>query len=274
MGYAARARGMERSASFHTHMSPKQLVGRAAAEHFWGEFRDRLEGEDIDGAVPLVLGLGSGSTVAAFWQELARLLQDRRSKPARRIVVVPTSMQSRDLILSSGLATCVLGDIEQFSHIDFLVDGFDRIDKQGNMIKGGGAAHVLEKLVALHAARSLYVGTADKLCPALGHAQQESIPVEVLACASAYVERSLRSLGGTCVRRASNGGKMGPVISDNGNVILDWTLPAASPLWDNPRLLDQTICSLTGVLGSSLFVGLCSKALVMGENGNMSIINA
>lgn len=252
-------------------MSSKQLVGRAAAEHCWDRFGDRMSGEP-GAAPPLVLGLGSGSTVAAFWQELVQLLRDRSSQPLRRIVVIPTSMQSRDLVLAADPCVYMLGDIAQFPRIDLLVDGFDRIDEQGNMIKGGGAAHVLEKLVALHSTYSLYIGTADKCCRRLGHDQQELIPLEVLPCASTYVARSLQALGGTCARRVSKGGKVGPVVSDNGNIILDWTLPQGLSLWTDPQRLDQLMCSLTGVLGSGLFVGLCSKALVVDEEGGLRTI--
>lgn len=253
-------------------MSLKQVVGRAAVEHFWEKFGNHLGLGDVKAATPFVLGLGSGSTVAAFWEELTRSFENRQPKSTQTIIVIPTSIQSRDLVISSCSFTYILGDIEQFPRIDFLVDGFDKIDKQGNMIKGGGAAHVLEKLVALHAAYSLYIGTADKFCQRLGHAQQESIPIEVLPCASACVERTLQSLGGSCVRRSSKGSKMGPTISDNGNILLDWIVPASSPLWEDVQLLDQRVCSLPGVLGCGLFVNLCSRALIIDENGNVSTI--
>lgn len=253
-------------------MSLKQLVGRAAVEYFWEKFGSRLSCENLKDARPFVLGLGSGSTVAAFWEELNRSFKDRHPKLIQRIIVIPTSIQSRDLVISSCSFTYVLGDIEQFPLIDFLVDGFDKIDKGGNMIKGGGAAHVLEKLVALHAAHSLYIGTADKSCQSLGHEQQETIPIEVLPCASAYVERTLQSLGGRCIRRSSKGSKMGPTISDNGNIILDWTLPASSPLWEDVQLMDQRVCSLPGVLGCGLFVNLCSRALIIDKDGNVRTI--
>jgi ribose 5-phosphate isomerase A len=195
-----------------------------------------------------VVGLGSGSTLVYFIEELgARVRQGQL-----HIVGVPTSYQARFLAKKCGIPLHDPMDIES---VDVAVDGADEVDPVGNLIKGAGGAHVVEKLVAACAKQFVVVIDASKQVKMLG--QRTSVPLEVIAPALSFVMARVRELGGQPILRTGNG-KLGPVISDLGNPIVD---VAFGPIANAARL-DQQLNNLPGVLGHGLFVGLTDHVII------------
>jgi ribose 5-phosphate isomerase A len=157
----------------------------------------------------MVVGLGTGSTVA--WT--IRRLGQRVKEEDLEILGVPTSYQAEDLAISCAIK---LTTLNQHPVLDLAIDGADQVDFRLFAIKGGGAAHTREKVVACSARKFVVVADESKYVEKLSH----SVPVEVLPFASRLVELRLRKLVGVPVLRL---GKMkdGPVITDNGNFVID-----------------------------------------------------
>ncbi|MGE0820848.1 MAG: ribose-5-phosphate isomerase RpiA [Candidatus Binatia bacterium] len=195
-----------------------------------------------------VVGLGSGSTLVYFIEELGARIQQGKL----HITGVPTSYQARMIAKASGIPLLDPMDVES---LDITVDGADEVDPVGNLIKGAGGAHVIEKLVAALAKRFVVVVDESKQVQRLG--EHVAIPVEVIAPALSFAQRRLRELGGTPVVRNGNG-KVGPVISDIGHPIIDVRFAMiADPVW-----LDQQINGIPGVLGHGLFVGMADQVII------------
>ena len=157
----------------------------------------------------MVVGLGTGSTVA--WT--IKRLGERTREDGLEFLGVPTSFQAESLAIECGIR---LTTLNQHPVLDLAIDGADQVDHRLYVIKGGGAAHTREKVVACSAQQFVVVADESKYAKHLSH----PVPVEVLPFALRPVERRLRELGGKPVLRL---GKMkdGPVITDNGNFVLD-----------------------------------------------------
>ncbi len=195
-----------------------------------------------------VLGLGSGSTLAFFIE----LLGERIRAGKLDVVGVPTSYQTRLLAREHGVP---IRDAIDVDHVDLTVDGADEVDPTGNLIKGAGGAHVLEKLVAACADRFIIVADESKLVHTLG--EKFPVPLEVIAPAVPFVLRRLRELGGEPSLRCGKG-KLGPVISDLGNPLIDAHF---GPIYDAERLRHALDC-LPGVVGHGLFLRMTSEVIV------------
>ena len=157
----------------------------------------------------MVVGLGTGSTVA--WT--IKRLGERTREEGLEFLGVPTSFQAESLAIECGIR---LTTLNQHPVLDLAIDGADQVDHRLYVIKGGGAAHTREKVVACSAQQFVVVADESKYAKHLSH----PVPVEVLPFALRPVERQLQELGGKPVLRL---GKMkdGPVITDNGNFVLD-----------------------------------------------------
>jgi ribose 5-phosphate isomerase A len=193
----------------------------------------------------MIVGLGSGTT-AAF---AIAALGERKKQENLTLLGVPSSYQAFQLAVQHGIPVTTL---EEHPVLDVNIDGADQIDADLNLIKGGGAALTREKIVASSAKFNIYIADDKKKVQVLGEANQ-SVPIEVLPFALALVQRRLQKLGGTPVLRETKG-KLGPVISDNGNVIID---VAFGPIID-PANLNMQIKLIPGVVETGLFVGLTS----------------
>ena len=201
-----------------------------------------------------VVGLGTGSTAAAAIRALGR-----RVDSGLDVRAIPTSYQSRTLALEVGIPLLTLEEATP----DLAIDGADRIavpdhDGPPALIKGGGAAHAREKLVDAAAERFLVVADPTKLTDRLDAA----VPVEVLPDAVPVVERRLSALGGDPTLRAAER-KDGPVVTDNGNLVIDC---AFGPI-DDPDALAADLSALPGVLDHGLFVGLADAVYVGTDDG-------
>lgn len=196
-----------------------------------------------------VVGLGSGSTLAYFIEELGRRV---RNGDLKDIVGVPTSYQARYLANDNGITVRDPGDIDS---VDIAVDGADEVDSNGTLIKGAGAAHVLERLVASMTSRFIIVIDDSKLVTSLG--ENFAIPLEVIAPAVPFAIKCIREMGGDPSIRTGSG-KLGPVVSDMGNTILDAKF---HPITD-PTDLNDRLNAIPGMVGHGLFVGIANEVIV------------
>ncbi|MEB3239356.1 MAG: ribose-5-phosphate isomerase RpiA [Cyanobacteriota bacterium] len=198
----------------------------------------------------MVLGLGSGSTAALMIRELGARLADGR---LRSITGVTTSFQGEVLAAELGIPLLSLNAVDR---IDLAIDGADEVDPAFQLIKGGGACHVQEKLVACRAERFVVVVDATKLVSRLNLGFL--LPVEVLPGAWRQVSAQLTDLGGTADLRMAVR-KAGPVVTDQGNLVLDVRFDGGI---SDPRDLETRINNLPGVLENGLFVDLADQVLV------------
>ncbi|HYH03736.1 MAG TPA: ribose-5-phosphate isomerase RpiA [Bacillota bacterium] len=216
-----------------TNKELKSLVGKAAA----GLIQDGM-----------VCGIGTGSTVAFLIDELGRRVREESLK----ITGVPTSFQSRLLCREQGIPTLELQDC---SGLDLAIDGADEVDRDFNAIKGGGAAHTREKLVAAMAQQFVLIVDETKLVPKLGTGF--AVPVEFIPTALGYVRKVIKELGGEPQLRMGIR-KDGPVVTDNGQFIIDARFEPVVDLREVDRVLHQT----PGVIETGLFFDLATKVLV------------
>ncbi|WP_254536383.1 ribose-5-phosphate isomerase RpiA [Halomarina litorea] len=209
----------------------KRRAGESAA--------DRVE----DG---MVVGLGTGSTTA----HAIRTLGDR-VEAGLDVRGIPTSYQSRALAREVGIPLVTLEDALP----NVAIDGADQF-AGAHLVKGGGAAHAREKFVDASADRLLVVADETKRADVLDH----PIPVEVLPDAVPVVERAVRAEGGDPTLRSAER-KDGPVVTDNGNLVLDC---AFGPV-EAPADLAATLSATPGCVEHGLFVGLADELHVGGE---------
>lgn len=212
----------------------KQEVGRAAAA--------RVKSGSI-------VGLGTGSTTAFAIQFLGDRL---KSGELQDVKGVPTSFQASVLAKKYGIPLVTLDDIDG---IDIAIDGADEVDPQKNLIKGGGAAHTREKIVDSLAKEFIVVVDSSKMVDRLG--STFALPIEVLPLAITPVTRAIEKLGGKPELRLGIK-KDGPVITDQGNMVLDVTFAAI----DHPAELEKTLNNIPGVLENGLFIGLADLILI------------
>ncbi len=198
----------------------------------------------------MVLGLGSGSTAALMIQALGAKLA---SGELRDIVGVTTSFQGEVMAAELGIP---LRNLTAVDRIDLAIDGADEVDPSFQLIKGGGACHVQEKLVASRADRFVVVVDSTKIVDRLNLGFL--LPVEVLPGAWRQVQGRLAELGGIADFRMAQS-KAGPVVTDQGNLVLDVSM--AGGIGD-PEDLECRINNLPGVLENGLFVNLTDEVLV------------
>ncbi|WP_413359693.1 ribose-5-phosphate isomerase RpiA [Prochlorococcus sp. MIT 1201] len=198
----------------------------------------------------MVLGLGSGSTAALMIQALGAKLA---SGELRDIVGVTTSFQGEVMAAELGIP---LRNLTAVDRIDLAIDGADEVDPSFQLIKGGGACHVQEKLVASRADRFVVVVDSTKIVDRLNLGFL--LPVEVLPGAWRQVQGRLAELGGIADLRMAQR-KAGPVVTDQGNLVLDVSM--AGGIGD-PEDLECRINNLPGVLENGLFVNLTDEVLV------------
>ncbi|PFH47572.1 hypothetical protein AMATHDRAFT_6628 [Amanita thiersii Skay4041] len=210
-----------------------------------------------------VIGIGSGSTVPYV---VDRIVQQGVDVNKDR-VFIPTGFQSKQLIVQAGLN---LGDVDQYPTIDVTIDGADEVDRNLNCIKGGGACHLREKVLAEAARTFILVADYRKNVERLGTNFKPGVPIEVVPFAYAKVLQNLHEVLGSPnakLRMATK--KAGPVVSDNGNFIID------AP-FDNARMADPftimaQIKMLTGVVEVGVFCHMAKAAYFGNEDGSVTI---
>jgi ribose 5-phosphate isomerase A len=187
-----------------------------------------------------IVGLGSGSTAAFAIQEIGRqILED-----GLRVLGIPTSSQAMMEAVQSGIP---LTTLDEHPNIDLDIDGADQLDKKLNLIKGGGGALTREKIVASAAKQFIVVADKTKLVENLG--TNCRVPVEVLPFALATATASIRELGGKPLLRESRG-KVGAVVTDNGNYIVDVDFGTINDVEE----LNKRLELIPGVIETGLFI--------------------
>ncbi|MFN7351475.1 MAG: ribose-5-phosphate isomerase RpiA, partial [Dolichospermum sp.] len=192
-----------------------------------------------------------GSTTAYTIQYLGERL---KSGELEDIVGIPTSFQSEVLAKEYGVPLTTLDAVD---HIDIAIDGADEVDPHKNLIKGGGAAHTREKVVDYLATQFVVVVDSGKLVDKLGSVF--AVPVEVIPMALTPVTNAIKALGGKPILRMGVK-KAGPVITDQGNMVLDVTFDSI----DDPVNLEKTLNNIPGVLENGIFVN-CADIVLVGE---------
>jgi len=208
----------------------------------------RRAAEDVESGT--VVGLGTGSTAAHATEALG----ERVREGTLSIRGVPSSYQARQLAIDSGIDVVELDEVEG---IDVAIDGADQV-AHGDLIKGGGGAHAREKVIDAAAAEFVVVLDPRKESERL----DLPVPLEVLPAARPTVQAAVRDLGGDPTLRAAER-KDGPVVTDNGNQVLDVEF---GPLED-PAGLAGALSAIPGVLEHGLFVDLADRGYVGTADG-------
>ena len=208
----------------------------------------------------MIVGLGSGSTAAIMIKTLANKIKAGELKQIRG---VPTSFQSEVLALELGIP---LIDLVSVSQIDLAIDGADEVNPAYQLIKGGGACHVREKLVASKADKLLVVVDQTKLVKNLN--EVFPLPIEVLPSAWKQVKEVIEKMNANCNLRMAEK-KAGPVVTDEGNLVLDVLFNGGIK---NPKEIEMQINNIPGVLENGLFVDLTYKVLVGKVENNKTVV--
>ncbi|RKP12788.1 ribose-5-phosphate isomerase [Piptocephalis cylindrospora] len=226
----------------------KDSAYRAGAKHITPETR--------------VLGVGSGSTIVY----LVHYLRENREKLHPDLVCIPTGFQSRQLLVENGFR---VAELDEFPVIDVAIDGADEVDASLNVIKGGGAAHLREKVVASAAKDFIIIADYRKMSEQLGQQWKQGVPIEVIPFALSPVMARLKEMGGAPTLRMAQR-KAGPVVTDNGNFVVDVDFGLIA---DPASLLARTK-ALAGVVEVGLFCSMARIAYFGMADGSVQIREA
>lgn len=216
-------------------MNAKQAAGEAAVKYV------------EDG---MIVGLGTGSTVYYCLMKLAQLVRE-----GLRIKGIPTSDATRTLASEQGIP---LTNFREHPKLDVVIDGADAVDPDFSLIKGGGAAHLREKLVACCAHKMVVVADDTKRYENFNGLP---IPVEIVPFAWETTEHRIIDLGGHPTLRLADDGQ--PVVTDNHNYILDTSFDVV----EDAGQIHRSLKLVTGVVETGLFVGFASVVIYGQEDG-------
>ena len=206
------------------------------------------------------VGLGSGSTAEWLVQCLGEMVREEGLK----IKGVPTSKRTRRLAQKVGIDVITL---EEAKWLDVTIDGADEYDSDLTLIKGGGGAHLHEKIVATASDRMIVIADASKKVDTLG---AFPLPVEVIPFGAlvtqSLIEETLSGLDvlGREVTLRMKGDD--PFVTDEGNLILDLHLKRIG----NPRQLSLVINQIPGVVENGLFIDICDVIIVGHGDGRVT----
>jgi len=230
----------DNTATYNTWAVP--IANRSAKEELGRRMADMVQ----DGQV---IGVGSGSTAYVAIQ----LIADRVQRQQLRIAVICTSPELT--LACAALDLPVASLLER--RPDWAFDGADEVDPARNLIKGRGGAMFMEKILMWSSPRNFIMVDRSKLVPHLG--VKFPIPVEVLPVALRLVEHELKAIGATEMTLRMAVKKDGPVITENGNLILDVRFA------DIHKELERDIKAIPGVIESGLFWGRDVEIVVSGS---------
>lgn len=202
----------------------------------------------------MIIGLGTGSTTAYFIQMLGKKLM---TEELEDVYGIPTSHQSRLLALESGIPVVTLDEVDA---IDIAVDGADEVDPHLNLIKGRGAALTMEKIIEYRAGTFIVLVDESKLVEYLG--QKMPVPIEVIPAAWRAIKEELEVFNATAELRMGVK-KDGPVITDNGNFILD----AKFIKIEDPLDMEIELNNIPGVVENGIFADIADIVLVGTKEG-------
>lgn len=197
-----------------------------------------------------IIGLGSGSTVNYFIEELAK-----SSIKSQIEGVVAASVETEKNLKCHGIPIL---DLNMSGKLTIYIDGADEVNKQLQLIKGGGGALTREKIIAAASECFICIADESKYVQLLG---QGMLPVEVIPMARSYVAREIVKLGGFPIYREN-------FITDNGNVILD------TQGWDftDPIRLERLLNNIPGIVCNGLFAQRPADKLLLATTDEIKII--
>jgi ribose 5-phosphate isomerase A len=201
-----------------------------------------------------IVGLGSGSTAAYAIEKIGNRMKLERL----HVLGVPTSYQALMLAIKNGIPITTL---EEHPTLDLTIDGADQIDEELNLIKGMGGALAREKIVAFASKKLVIVADETKKVKALGE-NNHPVPIEVIPFAAPLVMCKIKEIGGKPALREGVK-KVGPVITDNGNVIIDVDFG----LVHKPAELERKLKILPGVVETGLFVKMANVVYLGKRSG-------
>ncbi|MCK9169371.1 MAG: ribose-5-phosphate isomerase RpiA [Treponema sp.] len=207
------------------------------------------------------IGMGTGSTAMPVVSRVADYIKDGTLTGVKAVV---TSFQTANACQDLSIPVYTLNDRIIGGVLDLAIDGADEIDPDCNLIKGGGAALLREKIVEYNANGLVIVADSTKAVPHMG--TRFALPVEIIGDARVPVMQALTCLGAKCTLREGVR-KCGPVITDNGNQILDcvWDEPV------NPAGMEDKIDDIPGVVENGFFTKNKPVVFIAKEDGSVEI---
>jgi ribose 5-phosphate isomerase A len=202
-----------------------------------------------------IVGLGSGSTAECFIQALIEA-----SKEGLNIQAISSSRSSADLAKKGGIEVL---DINSVPRIDITVDGADEIDPQKRMIKGGGGAHVREKILASSSDEMVVIVDHTKLVPSVGRGK---LPVEVMFYGSPATRAKIEELAPKGKWRQNEDGTL--FITENGNLIYDIYFDSPPKA---PEHLHEALINIPGVVDTGFFFNLAGRVIVGYPDGRTEV---
>ncbi|GMA69296.1 ribose-5-phosphate isomerase A [Leuconostoc litchii] len=199
----------------------------------------------------MIVGLGTGSTVAYFLDELSRRIKYEKLS----IIGVTTSTKTAERAQELGIP---IRDIDSVLKIDLTIDGADEVDCYMNGIKGGGAAFLMEKIVAKYSKRVVWIIDEQKLHKTLG---QFSLPVEVVPFGNGQLIHELTQHHLYPKLRLNT--QKQPIVTDLGHYIVDLDLKQI----DQPYELAQYLDSQIGVVEHGLFLDIADEVIIGQDDG-------
>jgi ribose 5-phosphate isomerase A len=185
-----------------------------------------------------ILGVGSGSTVYVALLAIAKRIKEEKLT----IKAIPTSIEISLFCSKLGIPLTTLYENKP----DWLFDGADEVDPNRSLIKGRGGAMFKEKLLISSSPVNYIIIDDSKQVKKLG--TNFPVPIEVFPAALLHVEDELRKIGANSLLIRPAKGKDGPVITENGNLVLD------AHFDDIDNNMEIKIKSITGVIESGLFI--------------------
>jgi len=205
------------------------------------------------------VGLGSGNTILRALE----LAAERIKKENLRISFIPTSYQMEIAAKKLGLKTASL---DEETEPELALDGADQVQwRTLDLVKGGGAALLREKIVDSTARRLIIVVDEKKLAKTLGGPQP--IPVEITPFGYASTLEKIRRISDKTILRETTG-KVGPVITDNGNLIADVYFRSLR----RPEIVHEKLKKIAGVIETGLFLGMADTVYVGRKDGHVDIL--
>ena len=217
----------------------KEHLKRIAAEKATEEIREGM-----------VVGLGTGSTVYYALLKIGVLVRD-----GLNIIGVPTSSGTEKIATEQGIP---LSTLAAHPTIELTIDGADEVDARLNLIKGGGAALVREKIIANASRRILIVVDESKMSQVLG--TSFALPVEIVQFGW---ESTKREVDNICEQSEIRGGIQNPLITDNGNYILDCHFDGIQ----EPEKVELQLNNIPGVVENGIFVNRADKVIIGTPDG-------
>lgn len=199
----------------------------------------------------MIVGLGTGSTAAFFVEELGRRVHDEDLN----IIGVTTSSVTSDQATKLGIP---LKSIDEVDFVDLTVDGADEVDSKLNGIKGGGAALLMEKIVATYSRDYIWIVDDSKLSENLGSFK---VPVEVIPYGAEQIFRKFTTAGYAPTWREDDKGNK--LITDMHHYLIDLHISEIK----HPEQLAQELDLTVGVVEHGLFNNMVKKVIVAGHDG-------